>query len=50
MFDNLSNTIKSIAEIPVSEERKEILNALVDYIQNKVNTKRTSALKFHLYT
>jgi arsenate reductase (thioredoxin) len=33
MFDNLSNTIKSIAEIPVSEERKEILNALVDYIQ-----------------
>jgi arsenate reductase (thioredoxin) len=46
MFDNLSNTIKSIAEIPVSEERKEILNALVDYIQNKVNTKEQVRLNF----
>jgi arsenate reductase (thioredoxin) len=46
MFDNLSNTIKSIAEIPVSEERKEILNALVQYIQNKVNTNEQVRLNF----
>jgi arsenate reductase (thioredoxin) len=46
MFDNLSNTIKSIAEIPVSEERKEILNTLVQYIQNKVNTNEQVRLNF----
>ena len=46
MFENLSKTIKSVAEIPVSEERKEILNALVDYIQNKVNTKEQVRLNF----
>jgi arsenate reductase (thioredoxin) len=46
MFDNLSNTIKSIAEIPVSEERKEILNTLVQYIQNKVNTNEEVRLNF----
>jgi arsenate reductase (thioredoxin) len=46
MFDNLSNTIKSIAEIPVSEERKEILNALVDYIQSKVTNHEEVRLNF----
>lgn len=46
MFDNLSNTIKSIAEIPVSEERKEILNALVTYVQNKVDQKEQVRLNF----
>jgi arsenate reductase len=37
MLENLSKTIESIAEISISEERKEVLNPLVDYIQNKVN-------------
>jgi arsenate reductase (thioredoxin) len=46
MFESLSKTIKLVAEIPVSEERKEILNALVDYIQNKVNTKEQVRLNF----
>lgn len=46
MFENLSNTIKSIAEISVSNERKEVLNPLVDYIQNKVNTQEEVRLNF----
>ena len=46
MFENLSKTIKSVAEIPVSEERKEILNALVDYIQSKVTNHEEVRLNF----
>jgi len=46
MFENLSNTIKSVTEIPVSEERKEILNALVDYIQSKVTNHEEVRLNF----
>ena len=46
MFENLSKTIKLVAEIPVSEERKAILHTLVDYIQNKVNTKEQVRLNF----
>jgi arsenate reductase (thioredoxin) len=46
MFENLSNTLKSVVEIPVSEERKEILNALVEYIQNKVDNHEEVRLNF----
>lgn len=46
MFENLSKTIKFVAEIPVSEERKAILHTLVGYIQNKVNTKEQVRLNF----
>ena len=46
MFENLSKTIKSVAEIPVSQERKEILNALVDYIQSKVTNHEEVRLNF----
>ena len=46
MFENLSNTIKSVTEIPVSEERKAILNALVEYIQNKVDNHEEVRLNF----
>jgi arsenate reductase (thioredoxin) len=46
MFESLSKTIKSVAEIPVSEERKEILNALVDYIQSKVTNHEEVRLNF----
>ena len=46
MFENLSKTIKLVAEIPVSEERKEILNALVDYIQSKVTNHEEVRLNF----
>lgn len=46
MLENLSKTIQSITEIPVSNERKEILNPLVDYIQDKVNSNKEIRLNF----
>ena len=46
MFQNLSKTIDSISQISVSEERKEVLQPLVDYIQNKVNLNDTIRLNF----
>ena len=46
MFQNLSNTIENISKISVSEERKEILQPLVDYIQTKVDTNDIIRLNF----
>ncbi len=46
MFENLSKTIQSIAEISVSEERKEVLQPLVQYIQNKFNSNEEIRLNF----
>lgn len=46
MFQNLSKTIASISKISVSEERKEVLQPLVDYIQNKVNLNDIIRLNF----
>jgi arsenate reductase len=46
MLENLSKTIKSLAEISISNERKEVLNPLMDYIQNKVNNKEEIRLNF----
>lgn len=46
MFDILSKTIQSITEIPVPNERKEILQPLIDYIQNKFNTNEEIRLNF----
>jgi arsenate reductase len=46
MLENLSKTIKSITEISVSQERKDVLNPLVDYIQNKVNNNEEIRLNF----
>lgn len=46
MLENLSKTIKSIEEIAVSNERKQVLNPLVDYIQNKVNANEEIRLNF----
>jgi len=46
MFENLSNILKSVVEIPVSEERKAILNTLVEYIQNKVDNHEEVRLNF----
>lgn len=46
MFQNLSQTIEVISKISVSEERKEVLQPLVDYIQNKVNTNDVIRLNF----
>lgn len=46
MFENLSKTIQSITEISVPNERKEILNPLIKYIQNKVNENQEIRLNF----
>ena len=46
MFQNLSKTIENISNISVSVERKEVLQSLVDYIQNKVNTNDVIRLNF----
>ena len=46
MFQNLSKTITSISKISISEKRKNVLQPLVDYIQNKVNLNDTIRLNF----
>ena len=46
MFENLVTTIESIVKIEVSEERKSVLQPLVDYIQKKVNTNEEIRLNF----
>jgi arsenate reductase len=46
MYPNLEKTIQSISLIEVSKERKEVLNPLVDYIQNKVNSNQDIRLNF----
>ena len=46
MLEKLSRTIESIAKIAVSEERKEVLQSLAEYIQNKVNTNEEIRLNF----
>lgn len=46
MFQNLSKTVEFVSQISVSEERKEVLQPLVEYIQNKVDTYETIRLNF----
>lgn len=46
MFENLSKTINSIAEVTVSDARKEILQSLIDYLQNKVDQREEVRLNF----
>ena len=46
MLEQLSKTIQSITEISVPNERKEILNPLIEYIQNKVNANQEIRLNF----
>lgn len=46
MFENLSKTIHSIAEMAVPIERKEVLHNLVDYLQKKVNANEEIRLNF----
>jgi arsenate reductase len=46
MFENLSKTIETITKIEVSEERKSVLQPLVDYVQKKVNANEEIRLNF----
>jgi arsenate reductase len=46
MFQNLSQTIASISKISISKERKEVLQPLVNFIQDKVNGNESIRLNF----
>lgn len=46
MLENLSKTIQSIALLSVPDERKEVLNPLVEYIQKKVSAHEEIRLNF----
>jgi arsenate reductase (thioredoxin) len=46
MHQKLNTTIESISKTTISEERKEVLTPLVDYIQNKVNANEEIRLNF----
>ena len=46
MFNEVSKSIKSISSVTVSEERKALLNPLIDYIQSKVDSQEPIQLNF----
>jgi arsenate reductase len=46
MYSNLKTTLATIATISISEERKEILQPLVDYFQGKIDNQNTIRLNF----
>ena len=46
MLEKLSKTIKKIEAIPVSNDRKKLLNPLIDYIQKKVDNQEEIRLNF----
>lgn len=46
MYSKLSQTLEKVTEISVSNERKEVLQPLIDFIQSKVNSKDTIRLNF----
>ncbi len=46
MFENLSKTIAIIKEISVPKDRKNVLQTLVEYIQNKVKANEEIRLNF----
>ena len=46
MFKNLSKTIRSVSAISISENRNEVLQPLVDYIQNKVTNNQEVQINF----
>ncbi len=46
MYPKLSQTLEKITEISVSNKRKEVLQPLIDFIQNKVNLKDEIRLNF----
>lgn len=46
MLENLTKTLVEISKIAVPNERKEVLQPLVDYIQNKVNSDQEIRFNF----
>ena len=46
MFQNLNTTIESISKTTITEERKVVLQPLIDFIQTKVDTQQSIRLNF----
>jgi arsenate reductase len=46
MFSNLTHTLQLVGSTLISEERKEVVLPLIDYIQNKVNHQEEVRLNF----
>ncbi len=46
LFEKISNTIQSLEINEVSEERKVVLNPLIDYLKNKIETNSSIRLNF----
>lgn len=46
MLENLSKTIQLVSKISIPNERKEVLQPLIDYIQDKVNSNEEIRLNF----
>ncbi len=46
MFQNLTTTIENIFKTTLSNERKEVLQPLIDYIQTKIDTQQPIRLNF----
>lgn len=46
MYTKLSNTIQTVAKTNLSNQRKEVLQPLIDYIQSKVNANDEIRLNF----
>ena len=46
MYPDLLKTVELISNISVSDERKEVVQPLIDYIQNKVTTNQEIRLNF----
>lgn len=46
MFEKINETIASLNDTNISEDRKKILQQLIDYIQNKINDNKPINLNF----
>lgn len=46
MNQNLTTTIESISKITISDERKEIVQSLIEYVQTKIDTQQPIRLNF----
>ena len=46
MLENLSKTIEKLESVMISNERKEVLQPLTDYIQSKIDTNESVRLNF----
>lgn len=46
MYDNLIESIEALSTSTISEERKRILQPLIDYILNKIKERKTIRLNF----